>query len=96
MTTATTTPTTEKPNVDNANAVLNRTVDLNQDLEKLDDEQLKTLISDAYKLLDDRKRERERIAKEEIRKMAIEAGIKVSFAETAPRKRSRRKSEIET
>ena len=66
-----------------------------QDLEKLEDEQLKTLISDAYKLLDERKRERERIAKEEIRKMASEAGIKVSFSETLPRKRSRRKSGIE-
>ena len=57
------------------------------DLKTLDDEAIKTLIGDGYKLLDQRKRERERQVKEAIKQMAIDAGIKVSFREPVERKK---------
>lgn len=57
------------------------------DLKTMDDEVIKTLIADGYKLLDQRKREHERQVKEAIKQMAIDAGIKVSFREPVERKK---------
>lgn len=56
------------------------------DLDRLSDDEIKQLIADGYKLLDSRKREREKQIKEQIRQMATEAGIKVSFSEKIARK----------
>ena len=50
------------------------------DMESMSDEEIKNIIATGYKLLDRRKRQHEKQVKEQIRKMAIEAGIKVSFA----------------
>ncbi|MDY6918626.1 MAG: hypothetical protein SV765_00260 [Pseudomonadota bacterium] len=57
------------------------------DLKAMEDDAITALIADGYKLLDQRKRERERQARETIKQMAIEAGIKVSFRESVERKR---------
>lgn len=43
------------------------------------DEQIKQLIADGYRELDQRKLKREKEAREQIKQMAAEAGIKVSF-----------------
>lgn len=59
----------------------------NIDLEGLNDESIKSLISDGYKLLDKRKREREKTIKEQIRELAATEGIKVSFREPVERKK---------
>ena len=56
-------------------------------LNTFDDEAIKNLISDGYKLLDRRKREREKAIKEQIKKLADSEGIKVSFRETTTRKK---------
>ena len=56
-------------------------------LNTLDDDAIKSLISDGYKLLDRRKREREKAIKEQIKKLADSEGIKVSFRETTTRKK---------
>ncbi|GAA6168341.1 hypothetical protein [Sessilibacter corallicola] len=52
-------------------------------LESLNDEAIKTLINEGYKLLDRRKREREKSIKEQIKALAATEGIKVSFQEPA-------------
>lgn len=57
------------------------------DLETLNDESIKLLISDGYKLLDKRKREREKAIKEQIKELAASEGIKVSFREPVERKK---------
>lgn len=57
------------------------------DLENLDDEAIKKLIADGYKLLDRRKREREKAIKEQIKELAASEGIKVSFREPVERKK---------
>lgn len=57
------------------------------DLEKMDDEALKKLITDSYKLLDKRRREHEKKVKEQIKQLAVDAGIKVSFREPVERKK---------
>ena len=57
------------------------------DLENLDDEAIKLLIADGYKLLDRRKREREKAIKDQIKELAASEGIKVSFREPVERKR---------
>jgi len=49
------------------------------DVDRMSDEDIKQLIARAYRLLDKRKREREKAIKEQIRQMANQAGIKVSF-----------------
>ena len=70
----------------NADNVLpNKKPEIN--LQLLDDEAIKSFIAEGYKLLDERKRERERAAKEHIKKLAEEAGIKVSFAEARGRRK---------
>ncbi len=51
------------------------------ELNSLDDEAIKKLIADGYKLLDRRKREREKAIKEQIKELAASEGIKVSFRE---------------
>ena len=61
----------------------------NINLNTLDDEQIKKIIADGYKLLDQRKREKEKKVKEQIKTMAQEAGIKVSFSESTTRKRAK-------
>jgi len=53
---------------------------LTSKLEGMSDEEIKNVIATGYKLLDRRKRQHEKMIKEQIKKMAIEAGIKVSFA----------------
>lgn len=50
-------------------------------LEGMDDEAIKKLIADGYKLLDRRKREREKAIKDQIKELAASEGIKVSFRE---------------
>ena len=57
------------------------------DLENMDDEAIKKLIADSYKLLDRRKREREKSIKEKIKELAASEGIKVSFREPVERKK---------
>ena len=57
------------------------------DLERMSDEALKKLITDSYKLLDKRRREHEKKIKEQIKQLAIDAGIKVSFREPIERKK---------
>ena len=56
------------------------------DLSGMSDDEIKQLIAQSYKLLDSRKREREKQVKEQIRQMAIKAGIKVSFRDKTTRK----------
>ncbi len=51
------------------------------DLKTMDDEAIKALIADGYKLLNQRKREREKAIKEQIKELAASEGIKVSFRE---------------
>ena len=50
-------------------------------LNAMNDDEIKQLISEGYKLLNQRKREREKALKIQIREMASQAGIKVSFSE---------------
>lgn len=59
----------------------------NINLERLDDKAIKSLIADGYKLLDRRKREREKSIKEQIKELAATEGIKVSFREPSARKK---------
>lgn len=56
-------------------------------LEKLDDEAIKNFIAEGYKLLDRRKREREKAIKEKIKELAASEGIKVAFREPSARKK---------
>lgn len=56
-------------------------------LESLDDEAIKSLIADGYKLLDRRKREREKAIKDKIKELAASEGIKVSFREPPARRK---------
>ncbi len=56
-------------------------------LNNLEDEAIKKLIADGYKLLDRRKREREKAIKEQIKELAASEGIKVSFREPVERKK---------
>ena len=49
-------------------------------LGSMSDDEIKQVIATGYKLLDHRKRQHEKKVKEQIKKMAIEAGIKVSFS----------------
>ena len=63
------------------------------DLEKMDNEAIKKLISEGYKLLDRRKREREKAIKEQIKELAASEGIKVSFREPVERKKRATRSE---
>lgn len=57
------------------------------DLENMDDDAIKKLIADGYKLLDRRKREREKAIKDQIKELAASEGIKVSFREPVERKK---------
>ena len=57
-------------------------------LENMDDEAIKKLIAQGYKLLDRRKREREKTIKEQIKELAASEGIKVSFREPVERKKA--------
>ena len=57
------------------------------DLKKMDDETIKSLIAEGYKLLNRRKREREKAIKEQIKELAASEGIKVSFREPVERKK---------
>ncbi len=50
-------------------------------LEAMDDDAIRTLINDGYKLLEQRKRDREKTVKEQIKQLAASEGIKVSFRE---------------
>ena len=63
-------------------------------IDTLDDEAIKSLIAEGYKLLDRRKRKREKEIREQIKELAASEGIKVSFREpSARRKRSNNSSE---
>ncbi len=62
-------------------------------LETMDDEALRKLIADGYKLLDRRKREREKKIKEQIKELAAAEGIKVSFSEPSTRRKKTSNSE---
>lgn len=57
------------------------------DLEIMSDEAIKKLITESYKLLDRRKREREKAIKDQIKELAASEGIKVSFREPVERKK---------
>lgn len=57
------------------------------DLKTMDDEAIKSLIADGYKLLNRRKREREKAIKEQIKELVASEGLKVSFREPVERKR---------
>ena len=57
-------------------------------LENMDDEAIKDLIAQGYKLLNRRKREREKAIKEQIKELAASEGIKVSFREPVERKKT--------
>ena len=57
-------------------------------LENMDDEAIKELIADGYKLLNRRKREREKAIKDQIKELAASEGIKVSFREPVERKKT--------
>ena len=59
----------------------------------LNDEAIKKLIAEGYKLLDRRKREREKTIKEQIKELAASEGIKVSFREPVERKKRSTRSE---
>lgn len=59
----------------------------NYDLTTLNDDAIKSLISEGYKLLDRRKREREKAIKEQIKQLAASEGIKVAFREPSARKK---------
>ena len=72
-------------NIQHPEAVVNSAPAI--DLQSLDDEAIKTLIADGYKLLDRRKREREKSIKEQIKELAATEGIKVSFREPSARKK---------
>ena len=53
----------------------------------MDDETIKSLIAEGYKLLNRRKREREKAIREQIKELAASEGIKVTFREPVERKR---------
>ena len=63
------------------------------ELNNLNDEAIKKLIAEGYKLLDRRKREREKTIKEQIKELAASEGIKVSFREPVERKKRSTRSE---
>ena len=60
---------------------------LTNNLEAMSDDAIKKLIAEGYKLLNRRKREHEKKVKEQIKQLAIDAGIKVSFREPVERKK---------
>ena len=60
--------------------------ELASELESMSDDEVKQIIAHGYKLLDRRKRQHEKMIKEQIKKMAVEAGIKVSFSNKTARK----------
>lgn len=66
---------------------INRTLPMIS-LENMDDEAIKELIAEGYKLLNRRKREREKTIKEQIKELAASEGIKVSFREPVERKKT--------
>jgi len=55
-------------------------------MDDMSDNEVKKIIAHGYKLLDKRKREYEKSVKEQIKKMATDAGINVSFSNKLPRK----------
>ena len=57
---------------------------MNIDFKTLTEEQLADLSKDINKEIDCRRREKEQAAKETIRKLAADVGLKVSFAEGKP------------
>ncbi|GAB1257258.1 hypothetical protein NBRC116494_17600 [Aurantivibrio plasticivorans] len=63
-------------------------------LEKFSDDAIKSLIAEGYKLLDSRKRKREKEVREQIKELAASEGIKVSFRE--PSVRRKRSTTIES
>lgn len=63
------------------------------DLKRMDDEAIKQLISEGYKLLDRRKREREKAIRDQIKELAASEGIKVSFREPSERKKRSTRSD---
>jgi len=77
-------PLTSKLPNDNTFSVDEKSHGVN--LESKNDDQIKTLISESYKLLDQRKREREKAIKEQIKSLAASEGIKVSFSDSPGRK----------
>ena len=65
------------------------------DLTAMQDEALQTLVKAAQRELEKRKRQREKATKEQIRKMAAEAGITISFGEEKPARKRRVQRKIE-
>ena len=61
-------------------------------LESLDDDSIKVLITDGYKLLEQRKRERIKKLKEQIKTLAATEELNVSFSDTPRRKRAKKSS----
>lgn len=69
----------------NTSSSLNQTVPHSPvpDMDNMNDDEVKQLIAEGYKLLNRRKRERAKMVKEQIKKMAAKAGINVSFSAKA-------------
>jgi len=66
-----------------------------KDVKTYSDEQLQSLLKDIHKELDQRKMERIKLAKEQIKKLATEAGIAVSFSESkSPKRRTQKQQPV--
>ncbi len=66
-----------------------------KDINSYNDEQLQSLLKDIHMELDQRKMERIKLAKEQIKKLATEAGIAVSFTEAkSPKRRTQKQQPI--
>ena len=68
---------------------------MDANLKTLTDQQLVDLIKQANKEADHRKREKERVAKEAIRKIASDVDLKVSFTEGKAPRKTRKKKQTE-
>ena len=66
------------------------------DVKSYNDEQLQSLLKDIHKELDQRKMERIKLAKEQIKKIATEVGIAVLFSDPKTPKRRTIKTQIVT
>ncbi len=60
-------------------------------LHEVSDEDIQNYITVCHKILDQRKLEREKVAKENIKQLAKDAGIKVAFVEEKPQRRRTKK-----
>lgn len=71
------------------NPTVNKPLQPSVDIGSMPDEAIHALVKSAYKELEKRQRQKEKAAKEEIKKMAAQAGINVSFDGNKPKRRKR-------